>query len=949
MTQSFSFTTPDPTNSTITENVINAPSATSSPLIAARCVHHYLEEQAARTPEAIAIQAGDQCITYADLNTKANQLAHYLKRQGVKAEVAVGLCVERAIETLIGIFGILKAGGAYVPLAPTYPKPHLQRIIREARPLLLLTQPTHEQQKLFDECETPQICLDKTWHTFAEEPTEPPSVEVAPDNLAYVLFTSGSTGRPKGVTVTHKSVAVYIDALQDHFQTQASDVSLHTASFAFSSSVRQFVQPLARGAKLVIANRKQTKNPVALLQLIRREKITLLDTPPPLWDYGLQSIESMPLQEQQELKPTHLRLIALSGSIWTCQLYQKLRHFFGSSLQIFNVYGQTETIGACVFPIPQTFDRTDGVMPVGYPYPHNRVYILDEHQQPVPQGTVGELYISGASLTRGYLNRDDLTREAFVANPFVDTSDAEEASIQTEEPFARLYKTGDSARLLTNGTIELVGRVDFQIKLRGMRIEPGEIKAALVEHEDVGQAVVVARDDLPSGKGIVAYVVPTSNMTDTDSETGDRSSDEDLTQLKTELRQKAQSELPEHMVPNVFVMLEALPLNPNGKVDRLNLPAPTQADMRSAESIMPPQDALEYQLVKLWEQILGVSPIGITDSFFELGGQSLLAMELVTQIEQRFQKNVMLPDLLRLPTIAQLAQFIREDEVDRWSPLVPLKPEGSNPPFFCVHGIWGNVLDMQELAESMGSDQPYYGLQATGLDGKRAPINRIEAIAQTYIKAIQTVQPEGPYLLGGVSAGGIIAFEMAQQLTRQGHDVPLLVLFDSYGHGTFPRREFRRHHYLQYLIQSKSPKLLFLELKEKVKKRLLRAKCQRLLAQGKTVPQQERNLWIRWTYSEAYEHYSPTPFPGRIMLMQAQGFQKQTKPFMDDYSYEDWQNRDPLQGWGNMAEKGLEIFDIPGDHYSMLSLPECNFLAEQVKSCIERALPTPTAKPDHPA
>ncbi|MGB3495160.1 MAG: non-ribosomal peptide synthetase, partial [Elainellaceae cyanobacterium] len=540
----------------------------------------------------------------------------------------------------------------------------------------------------------------------------PPSVEVAPNNLAYVLFTSGSTGRPKGVPVTHKSVAVYIDALQAHFQTQASDVSLHTASFAFSSSVRQFVQPLARGAKLVIANRRQTKNPVALLQLIRREKITLLDTPPPLWDYGLQSIESIPLQEQQELKPTHLRLIALSGSIWTCQLYQKLRHFFGSSLQIFNVYGQTETIGACVFPIPQAFDRTDGVMPVGYPYPHNRAYILDEHQQPVPEGTVGELYISGASLTRGYLNRDDLTREAFLANPFVDTSDAEDASTQTEEPFARLYKTGDSARLLPNGTIELVGRVDFQIKLRGMRIEPGEIKAALVEHEDVGQAVVVARDDLPSGKGIVAYVVPTSNMTDTDPtdlEASDRSSSDDLTQLKTELRQKAQSELPEHMVPNVFVMLEALPLNPNGKVDRLNLPAPTQADMRSAENIMPPQDALEYQLVKLWEQILGVKPIGITDSFFELGGQSLLAMELVTQIEQRFQKNVMLPDLLRLPTIAQLAQFIREDEVDRWSPLVPLKSEGSKPPFFCVHGIWGNVLDMQEFAECLDRDQPYYG------------------------------------------------------------------------------------------------------------------------------------------------------------------------------------------------------------------------------------------------
>ncbi|MBD1807083.1 amino acid adenylation domain-containing protein [Microcoleus sp. FACHB-SPT15] len=890
------------------------------------CMHQFFESQVELAPHAIALVQGNEQWTYQELNAKANRLANYLKKQSVAPEMRVGICAERSIEMVVGILGILKAGGTYVPLDLAYPKERIAFILEDTQVSLLLTQrPLVEG---FLQQGVPVICLDKEWETIAQESQETPLNEVKPQNLAYVMYTSGSTGKPKGVQISHTNVSHYIEAINKVLQVQPDDVYLHTASFSFSSSIRQLIVPLSQGARVVLATREQTQNPLTLFELIQKQGVTIIDTVESVWRYGLQALENLDQNSQDRLLSSKLRLLVFSGGLLHCQLYKKLRCKLKNQPRIVNIYGQTETIGVCAYPIPTEFDREQGYVPVGYPLCEIQVYILDSELQRVPVGEPGELHVAGASVTCGYLNLDQLNVEKFIDNPFVEEQPIAlggGASAIASESSARLYKTGDLARYLPNGTLEILGRVDFQVKLRGMRVELGEIESVLEQHPTIRQSVVTAREDKPGDKRLVAYIVPKLP-----------SADISKTALIKELRIVLEEKLPSYMVPSAFVLLDKLPLTPNGKLDRLSLPAPTQDDAERKETFVTAQNDLELQLTQIWEKVLGIENISIKDNFFELGGHSLLAAQLLAQVEQIVGKNLPLAILLQAPTVEELANLLTKEEESTvsWSALVPIQPAGSKPPLFCVHAVMGNVLNFWNLARYLGSDQPVYGLQARGLDGKQAPLSRVEDMATEYLKEVRLIQPQGPYYLSGYSFGGAVAFEMAQQLVAQGEKIALLVLFDAGSVVAFKKlsvKERLSNHWQSfsrlgpnYILNKVTTRIKTIQtsMREKLQHKLSQNRGL-VLANAEPIPTLPT---IEQTNRLALKNYKPNVYPGLGILFRANTWAEEEEWF-----------RDPLLGWGDRFEQGLEVYDVPGTHFTVLDEPHVQVLIKELKVCLEKA------------
>jgi len=516
----------------------------------------------------------------------------------------------------------------------------------------------------------------------------------------------------------------------------------------------------------------------------------------------------------------------------------------------------------------------------------------------------GELYIGGVGLARGYLNRPDLTAEKFIPNPF------------SAEPGTRLYKTGDLVRYLPDGTIEFLGRVDHQVKIRGFRIELGEIEAVLGHHPAVREAVVVAAEDAPGEKRLVAYVVAEREPRPT----------------ATDLRRFLQEKLPEYMVPAVFVLLEALPLMPNGKVDRRALPAPDRARPELEKAFVAPRDALELQLTHIWEEVLGVRPIGVRDNFFELGGHSLLAVRLFTLIENRLGKRLPLATVFQGATIEHLTSILRRpaNPVPR-SSLVALRPGGSKRPLFLIHPAGGHVFPYVHLAHYLGPDQPCYGLQARGLEEGHDPHTRIEDMAAYYIKALQTVQLEGPYLLGGWSMGGVVAFEMAQQLHAQGQRVALLALLDARmptPDEKFAEEDFAARllvDFVRYFGLSLDPweSLSRLPKEELLTRVLEQAKRASLVPQELEVSHAHRFVQLLKTDFRATRNYVLHLYPSRVTLFKASEELAGTSP-------------DPTLGWSEWAAGGVEVHVVPGNHANMVYKPHVEVLAEKLRACLNQ-------------
>ncbi|MCY7335813.1 MAG: amino acid adenylation domain-containing protein [Chamaesiphon sp.] len=848
-------------------------------------IHQFLPIQSHQSV-AIAIKDAVGQLTYKQLNSRVNQLANYLRQQGVKPEVLVGIYTERSIDTAIAILGVLQAGGAFVPLDPAYPTARLTSILEDTKIQLILT-----QSHLAADITTVGInlfLLDTQWDEVARQSEELTAAATTPDNLAYIMYTSGSTGNPQGVQITLAQVECYLKAVNEVVKIQPDDVYLLSASFSFSSSIRQLLLPLAQGAKVVISSKQNTSNLRSLLELIQTEQITVFDTVASVWNYLLISLAEI----EQERIDSALRLLIFSGGLLTSQLLQQVRSKFPQSPEIVNIYGQTETIGVCAYPIPDDFDKHDGYAPVGSPYPHNQLYLLNDRLEPVAASATGELYIAGTSLARGYLNNPQLTDRKFIPNPF--TTDKQ-----------RLYKTGDLARYLPDGNLEIVGRQDFQIKIRGMRVEIEEIETVLMQHPDVKQAAVVGKERAGE-QIIVAYIVPNRSSIN-------------LSDLRSFLKTK----LTDYMMPSAFEILDALPLTPNHKLDRNRLPEPSWAN----STIVPARDELELQLIQIWERVLGVQPIGISDNFFDLGGHSLIALQLFAQIERIWKKHILFSVLLESPTIAALADTLRQPESTNWSPLVLLKSGRNISPLFCIHPLGGNLFDYYNLVTKLDWDRPIYGLQAQGLDREKPPVDRIEDMASNFIRSIQTIQPDGPYFLVGYSFGGVIAFEIARQLTERGQKVAWLGLLDIrsptlkqvklpflQGLSVHANRlqQLRLQQQIDYCID-----VVFYRKKMEYRDELITKLSNLDMLKPELLAILDCNL-------QARKNYQPQVYLGQATL------------FWSNYQSQ-YIDLHPQLGWDELIVGGIETYHLPGDHISLMKEPHVQVLAQKLQSCLDRA------------
>lgn len=574
-----------------------------------KCIHELFEAQVQKTPDAIAVVFESQQLTYRELNTRANQLAHYLQQLGVKPEVLVGICVERSLNMVIGLLAILKAGGAYVPLDPSYPVERIAFILEETQAPVLLTQtslvPAMPQHQAI------VVCLDTDWHLITQQSQENVLSQLTTDNLAYVIYTSGSTGRPKGVMIKHASTVAMLDWADKTFTIEAKAGVLASTSICFDLSVFEVFVPLCSGGKVILI-----ENALYLATLPAAESVTLINTVP--------SVISQLIRNNSI--PKAVQTVNIAGEPLQNKLVQEL-YKQANIQQVFNLYGPSEDTTYSTFAWIQK--GASNTPPIGRPIHNTQTYLLDKNLQLVPVGVPGMLYIGGAGLARGYLNKVELTADKFIPNPYGNV------------PGERLYKTGDLARYLPNGEIEYIGRIDNQVKIRGFRIELGEIEALTIQHPGVQETVVTVHSSSVDSQLIIAYVVPQKEQT----------------LAISELRSFLESKLPNYMVPAAFVTLEALPLTPNGKVNRKALPAPDTTRPELEVVYQPPQTELEKTIADIWQEVLNVENVGIYDNFFELGGHSLLLVQVHSQLQKIFDKDILLVEMFQHPTVSHLARY----------------------------------------------------------------------------------------------------------------------------------------------------------------------------------------------------------------------------------------------------------------------------------------------------
>jgi amino acid adenylation domain-containing protein len=878
--------------------------ATGRPYPTDWTIPQLFEVQASRTPDAVAVVFGDAVLTYRELSRRADQLAHYLRGHGVGPEVVVGLCVERSLGLVVALLGVLKAGGAYLPLDPAHPSERLGFMLAEAEAPVLVT-----QRSLLDRFPVhgaKVVCLDRDWDEMGPSPGDEPDPGVTAGTLAYLIYTSGSTGQPKGVEIPHQAVINLLCAMQELLQLSERDAWLSVTTLSFDIAVLELMLPLTVGARVVVMEPEGVADPSQLADRLTSAAITVMQATPTTWrlliEYGWQGHPGLTiLCGGETLSP------GLAGAL------------LERAARVWNVYGPTETT---VWSTAFRVEPTQGPVPIGRPIANIEVYVLDRQGEPVPIGVPGELYIGGSGVARGYFRRPELTRERFLAYPL------------GGRPDVRIYRTGDRVRFRSDGNLEFLGRLDDQVKVRGYRVEPGEIEAVLSQHPAVQEAVVIAEPepDASGDKRLCAYVGA--------SREGRPSSGE--------LREFVARKLPGYMIPSAFVLLEQLPLTANGKVDRHALsamttrgPIPAGSDSKSRG----PSDHLERELVRIWESTLGTSPIGMGDNFFELGGTSLRAVALLARIEETFREPLPLATLFQTPTVEGLARAIREQGWSlQGSGLVPIRRDGAGLPIFAVPGIGGDSVTYVDLARHLGAEQPFYGLQARGLDGRDTPFTRLPDMATHYLAQVRAQQAHGPYALLGTCMGGVVAFEMAQQLRAQGEEVKLLALIDSWPpvqagrwHVTLPTS--RSLALLRFLVGRVHLHLQALAALGAKERRAYLGRKARTIGRKLIRRDPLRGNWseihqdrVRQANYWALQQYVPRPYAGRIMLFVAAN--REVLEIEDD-----------RLAWRDLAVGGLEVYSVPGhDSGLMLRAPNVRILSAHLRDCLRRA-----NAPDGPA
>ncbi|MDV2998930.1 MAG: Linear gramicidin synthase subunit B [Chroococcopsis gigantea SAG 12.99] len=868
---------------------------TGTPYPQDKCIHGLFEERVKKTPDAIAAVFEDKTLTYEELNHYANRLAAHLRSSGVTVGVLVGICVEPSLDMVIGLLGILKAGAAYVPLDPSYPVARLSYMLADAKVRLLLT-----QAKLLPSLpvtEAKIFCLDGDWQTLPAFSTL--DTEVSAENLAYVIYTSGSTGEPKGVAVPHRAIHRLV-LHTNYIRLNESDRIAVVSNISFDAATFEIWGALLNGGQLVIIPKEVLLSPGDLAQVIAQKQISVMFITTALFNGFAQTIPSA-FQS--------LRYLLFGGERVDPQSVRAILGDGGPG-ELLHVYGPTEgTTFSSYYPVRCVPEEAITV-PIGKPIANTEISLPDERLQPVPAGVAGEIYIGGDGLALGYLHRPGLTGEKFIYSPF--------------SAGERLYKTGDIARYLPDGNIEYIARIDNQVKIRGFRIELGEIESALNQHPEIQQSVAVVKEYGNEDKQIIAYYLTR----------------ERAIVSNQELRSFLVSILPSYMLPSLLIKLDKLVLNPNGKIERKAL---LRMDLSNPinSKLLTPRNGKEEKLVKIWSEFLPVKEIGIEDNFFELGGHSLLAVKIVMKIEEIFGRKMPLRYLFQYPTIAQLATILETENADfiTSKSIFPIQTKGSKPPLFLIHVLGRGLNFCRPLASHLGSEQPVYGLNAQIIDREFTFSNSVEDWAAHYIEEMRKVQPRGPYLLGGISFGGLIAYEMAQQLQSQGEKVALLVLFDtviSSARKKLQADERLSKHWsnlretgFDYFWNKLLAKIqgIFLKIKENLTAVFNMTYFKIALKLNIPLPDGIQDFIFARENFLGYLRYSPSVYSGSVNI-----FCAGTRSHSVSYSL------DPLLGWGPYVNGKLEMYPIPSTHLGILQEPEVQIVAEKLTALIEEAL-----------
>jgi len=871
-----------PTDQLTTEHPVQPPRP-ARPAESRAGIRSFVEAQVERTPEAVAAIFGDRTISYRELESRANQLANYLIAQGIGPDRLVGICFPRSIEMIVALVAVFKAGGGYVSLDPNHPGERLAFMVADSRPAAILTHSTLIKW-LPPKNGARVICLDAESEEISAASEEPPAPAPDGDHLAYLIYTSGSTGNAKAVAMPQRVLYHLLEWQLANWTLPAAARTLQFTSLNFDVAFQEIFSTLSAGGTLVLTSEDQRREPAELLRVMRDYQVERLFLP----FVALQQLAKA--FETERIVPSNLRDVITAGEQLQITPHVKslFEHLPGCKLH--NQYGPAESH---IIVTAYTLDGEPAAWPllppIGKPIAKVRIYLLDEHKKRVPSGQTGEIYIGGAALARGYLNREQLTAERFIRDPFCD------------EPGARIYQTGDLGTLLPDGNIQYLGRRDQQVKIRGVRVELGEVEAVLSEHPLVEHAVAVASESAIGEKRLIAYFVPKPSAAP----------------LPRDLRDFLAAKLPAHSVPSAYVAIDAIPLTPTGKVDRLALPAPTSD--RSGEDVVAPRTPVEETIVAIWERCLNVRPVGIRDNFFHLGGDSLVAIQISAEIEIKLQKTVPLAWTFSASTVEELAAHLLDTPhgPDAES-IIGINTGGSRRPFFCICGYF-------DIARYLGDDQPFYKVDLKRLEHITDPNSAIRTMASQCIAEIRSVQPEGPYLLGGHSLGSVVAFEMARQLREAGQTIALLALLDPdrplpSTFGALRRAIGRTASYLKHLF-SLSP----------------REQARRMLASGRfywnklkvrraasrdfsAIPRHDKALALEGSYR-------PQPYPGRVTLFLA-----------GDVHAGAQSSSDPRLDWGRLATGGAEVHVIPGDHETLLREPNVRILGKLLRGHLEAAM-----------
>ena len=859
---------------------------------------HIFEAQVKRTPDAVAVVCGERSMSYCELDIASNRLAHELRSHGVKPGSRVAVVLDRSPELMVALMAVLKAGGAYIPLDPAYPTKRLQYVFENSRPAAIITRESLRERVVHDAMSV--IMVDSKYLSTGEQSAEPLAPSASPTDTAYVIYTSGSTGRPKGVAIHHRALVNLLYAMQRQPGLTKEDAVVSVTTMSFDMAVPDFFLPLIVGAKLILAKEQEMADGAALLLLLRRHGATFMQATPVMWqvllEAGWHGDPPLKMLCGGEAMPRKLaeRLLECGGELW-------------------NMYGPTETT---VWSSALRVESADGPVPIGPPIANTQFYILDRHQELVPSGVPGELFIGGDGVALGYFDQPEVTREKFIPDKY------------SKHAGARLYRTGDIVRMKQHGHMEYLGRTDHQIKLRGFRIELGEIEAVLLRHPEIAEAVAVLGQD-PSGEGAIwAYVVPRQVLPD--------HSDVLIRALHTSIAQS----LPGYMRPSSIVILDTLPRTPNGKIDRSSLPAPAPVLCQNSETTQPLNE-VERRVAKIWGSVLGLEIIEKTADFFELGGHSLLAARLLARIEAEFGQRLSLLSLFEAPNIGEQAKLLMHSSQREYDfrQVVRLQPNGSKSPLIAIHntGVY-----YYSLSKHLGPDQPLMALQLfdPSITNHNLP-QTLAGIAAEYVQLIQKFQATGPYKLIGWCVGGVLAFEVARQLIEAGHEVSLLALIDAWAPGHTSRMSRLRailadYSYRWQLIVADFQRVLSREqnltkfLAQRVmSKRLLRwfsssqadAEARVALETGQ-LSAENYDRWLLGYLEETAQAYEPRVYPGKITLLCSAREPKGL--FLD-----------PKMGWGAFALGGVDMAVIDGDHFTMFKGQGLAQMATHISAVID--------------